>query len=61
MRYKKKVFTVRVVRPWNRLPKDVVDTPTLSVFKARLEKALRYLVCWEVSLHIGGCGVYVWD
>lgn len=29
---KKKVFTVRMVSHWNRLPREVGDAPTLSVF-----------------------------
>lgn len=37
---KKKVFTVRVVKQWNRLPKEVMDAPSLDVFKARLDGAL---------------------
>ncbi|KFO57481.1 hypothetical protein N302_03525, partial [Corvus brachyrhynchos] len=41
---KKKFFTVRVVRHWNRLPREVVDTPSLEVFKARLDGALSILV-----------------
>ena len=41
---KKKFFTVRVVRHWNRLPREAVDAPSLEVFKARLDGALSKLV-----------------
>ncbi|KFV11617.1 hypothetical protein N340_04215, partial [Tauraco erythrolophus] len=41
---RKKFFTLRVVRYWNRLPREVVDAPSLEVFKARLDEALGYLV-----------------
>ncbi|KFQ47193.1 hypothetical protein N333_08754, partial [Nestor notabilis] len=41
---RKKFFTVRVVRHWNRLPKEVVNAPSLEVFKARLDKALGDIV-----------------
>ncbi|KFW69645.1 hypothetical protein AS28_01013, partial [Pygoscelis adeliae] len=40
----KKFFTMRVVRHWNRLPREVVDAPSLDVFKARLDGALSNLV-----------------
>jgi len=43
-----------VVRHWNRLPKEVVDAPSLQAFKARLDVALGSLVCWLVTLHIAG-------
>ncbi|KFP53099.1 hypothetical protein N323_09260, partial [Cathartes aura] len=41
---RKKFFTMRVVRHWNRLPREVVDAPPLEVFKARLDGALSNLV-----------------
>ena len=33
----KKFCTVRVVRHWHRLPRELMDAPSLEVFKARLE------------------------
>ncbi|KFV11618.1 hypothetical protein N340_04216, partial [Tauraco erythrolophus] len=41
---RKKFFTLRVARHWNRLPREVVDAPSLAVFKARLDEALSNLV-----------------
>ena len=41
---RKKFFTVRVVRHWNRLPREVVAAPSLAVFKARLDGALSNLL-----------------
>ncbi|PKU42076.1 hypothetical protein llap_7615 [Limosa lapponica baueri] len=40
----KKFFTVRVVRHWNKLPREVVDAPSLEGFKTRLDGALSNLV-----------------
>ncbi|KFR17574.1 hypothetical protein N306_01561, partial [Opisthocomus hoazin] len=41
---RKKFFTVRVVKHWNRLPREVVEAPSLETFKARLDRALSNLV-----------------
>ena len=41
---RKKSFTVRVVRRWNRLPRDVVDAPSLETLKVRLDNALISLI-----------------
>ncbi|KFQ65464.1 hypothetical protein N334_01269, partial [Pelecanus crispus] len=41
---RKQLFTLRVVRHWNRLPREAVDAPSLEVFKARLDGALSSLV-----------------
>ena len=50
----KKFFTVRVVRYWNRLPREAVNAPSLAVFKARSDGALSNLVWWKVSLTTAG-------
>ena len=41
---RKKFFTVRVVRHWNRLPGEAVDASTLEAFSARLDGAVSNLV-----------------
>jgi len=39
-----KFFAKRVLRCWNRLPREVVDALSLQVFKARLDGALGNLI-----------------
>ena len=51
---KKKTFTVKVVRHWNTLPRDVVDLPSLETFKVRPDKALGNLTWLCMSLFIAG-------
>ncbi|KFV50580.1 hypothetical protein N341_00521, partial [Tyto alba] len=40
---RKKFFTMRVVRHWNRLPREGGNVPSLEAFKARLDGALSNL------------------
>jgi len=49
---RKKFFTVRVVRHWNRLPKDMVDCLSLEIFKVRLDQALSNLIWLWMFLFI---------
>ena len=41
---RKKLFPVRVVRQWNRLPREVMDAPSLEAHKAKLDGTLSNLV-----------------
>ncbi|KFP15046.1 hypothetical protein Z169_08238, partial [Egretta garzetta] len=41
---RKKFFTMRVVKHWHRLPREVVEAPSLETFKARLNGALSNLI-----------------
>ncbi|KFR11744.1 hypothetical protein N306_12270, partial [Opisthocomus hoazin] len=41
---RQKFFTMKVVKHWHRLPREVVDAPSLETFKARLDGALSNLV-----------------
>ena len=37
---RKKFFTERVIKYWNGLPGEVIESPSLDVFKKRLNMAL---------------------
>ena len=41
---RKNFFTMRVVEHWHRLPREVVNAPSLETFKARLDEALSNLI-----------------
>ncbi|KFQ96974.1 hypothetical protein Y956_09161, partial [Nipponia nippon] len=41
---RKTFFTMRVVKHWNRLPREAVEAPSPETFKARLDGALSNLI-----------------
>jgi len=51
---RKNFFSARAVRQWHRLPREVVQSPSLEVFQSRVDVALRDMV----SGH-GGDGLVV--
>ena len=44
MGIRKHLFSKRVVRQWHRLPRQVVESPALAVFKKHVDVALRDVV-----------------
>jgi len=50
---RKNFFPLRVTEHWNRLPREVVDSPSLEIFKPCLDKVLCSLL-WVTLLWQGG-------
>jgi len=50
---RKNFSTLRVTEPWPRLPKEVVESPSLEIFKIHLDAVLCSLL-WVTLLRQGG-------
>jgi len=50
----RKCFTARELKHWNGLPREVVQSPSLEAFKARLDGALSKLFWLKMSLLTAG-------
>ena len=50
---RKNFFALRVTEPWNRLPREVVESPSPEIFKTRLDAVLCSLL-WVTLLRQGG-------
>jgi len=46
---RKNFFTLRVMEPWHTLPREVVESPSLEIFKTRLDAVLCSLL-WVTLL-----------
>ena len=44
MDIRKKFFTLRIVKHWSRLSREVVDVPSLEALKVRLDGAMGNLI-----------------
>jgi len=45
---------LRVAKLWHRLPREVVDAPSLGTFQVSLDRALSNLIQLNMSLFMAG-------
>lgn len=48
-----KFLTVKMLKHWGRLPREIVDALSLEVLKASLGGAWSNMVLWKVSMPMG--------
>ena len=53
---RKNFFTLRVMEHWHRLPREVVESPSLEIFKTHLDKVLCSLLGETLLLQGGWTG-----
>lgn len=51
------VFTKRILKHWNRLPREMVDSPFIEVFKTHVARALEDMFSGEHG--DGGAGLTI--
>lgn len=52
-----KFFTVRMVRHWYRLPREVLEAPSLETVKIRLDGALSNMISLRCPCSLQGIGL----